>query len=101
MQQLHRVHGKFVNENSRTLVPAHPEDSSWGRRDQEINQISLALVGALRDAQETARLSKNALAQKAGISESGTNSPSITTFLRFCSALEIDPAATLERATRP
>lgn len=77
------------------------------RRDQEINRISLALAGALREARESAGLSKNALAQKAGISvqtvsfvESGTNSPSITTFLRFCSALGIDPAATLEKANR-
>ncbi len=76
-------------------------------RDQEINRISLTLAGALREARETAGLSKNALAQKAGISvqtvsfvESGTNSPSITTYLRFCSAMEIDPAATLEKATR-
>ena len=65
------------------------------------------LMAALREARETAGISKNALAQKAGISvqtvsfvESGTNSPSITTFLRFCGALEIDPAATWKKAQK-
>jgi transcriptional regulator with XRE-family HTH domain len=76
-------------------------------RDEEITRISLAVANALRSAREAAGLSKNALAQKAGVSvqtvsfvEGGVNSPSISTFLRFCSALEIDPEVVLGAARK-
>jgi transcriptional regulator with XRE-family HTH domain len=74
-------------------------------RDEEITRISLAVANTLRSAREAAELSKNALAQKAGVSvqtvsfvEGGVNSPSISTFLRFSSALEIDPEVMLGEA---
>lgn len=76
-------------------------------RDDEITQISLAVATALRSARESAGLSKNALAQKAGVAvqtvafiEGGTNSPSITTFLRLCNALGVEPEKILEDARK-
>lgn len=99
--------GKHAFKNSRRSAVGLPEDASKVIRDQEINRIGLALAGVLREAREVAGLSKSALAQKAGISvqtvsfvESGTNSPSISTLLRFCSALEIDPVEIFEKVRR-
>lgn len=76
-------------------------------RDEEITRISFAVASALRMAREAAGMSKNALAQKAGVSvqtvsfiEAGTNSPSLKTFLRFCDALEIDPETVLGTARK-
>ncbi len=50
-------------------------------------------------------MSKNGLAQKAGISvqsvsfiENGVNSPSLSTLLRICSALEVSPDQILKDA---
>jgi len=74
-------------------------------RDEEITRISFAVAQALRAAREAAGLSKNALAQKAGVSvqtisfvEGAVNSPSISTFLRFCSALGVSPEKIIEDA---
>lgn len=74
-------------------------------RDDEITRISLAVATALRSARETSGISKNALAQKAGVAvqtvafvEGAVNSPSLTTFLRLCLALEIEPEKLLAEA---
>ena len=76
-------------------------------RDDEITRIGLAVATALRSARESAGISKNALAQKAGVAvqtvsfvEGGVNSPSITTFLRLCAALDIEPETILENARK-
>ena len=76
-------------------------------REDEITRIGLAVAVALRLARESAGLSKNALAQKAGVAvqtvsfiEGGVNSPSIATFLRLCDALAIEPEVILEKARK-
>lgn len=74
-------------------------------REEDITRISAALAEELRQARESAGLSKSLLAQHAGVAiqtvsfiEQGVNSPSIATFLRLCSALEVSPEVMLGRA---
>lgn len=76
-------------------------------RDAEITRINMAVASALRSARESAGISKNALAQKAGVAvqtvafvEGGVNSPSISTFLRLCNALDIEPETILGNARK-
>jgi transcriptional regulator with XRE-family HTH domain len=73
----------------------------------QIVQQGKAIADAIKARREIVGLSKNALAQKAGISvqsvsfiESATNSPSLSTYLRICSALEVKPEALLREALR-
>ena len=74
-------------------------------RETEVARIGLAVAVALKSRREGLKLSKNALAQKAGVSvqsvafiEGAVNSPSLSTFLRICGALEISPDALLRDA---
>jgi DNA-binding XRE family transcriptional regulator len=71
---------------------------------EEIHLISSAVAAELRLQREAVGLSRNALAQKAGISvqavcfiENGVNSPSLTTLLRICHALGIKLESILQR----
>jgi transcriptional regulator with XRE-family HTH domain len=74
-------------------------------RDDEIEKAGLAVAAELRRRREALGLSRNGLAQMAGISvqavcfiESGVNSPSLSTLLRICAALEVKPSTVLRRA---
>ena len=74
-------------------------------RDGEVAETGKAIADVLRAKREALGLSKNALAQKAGISvqtvsfiESTVNSPSLSTFLRICAALEVRPDSLLAEA---
>jgi transcriptional regulator with XRE-family HTH domain len=74
-------------------------------REEQIIQCGRAIAETIKTRRESAGLSKNALAQKAGISvqsvsfiENSVNSPSLSTFLRICSALEVKPDALLRKA---
>lgn len=74
-------------------------------RDEDIARISAALAEELGRARESAGLSKSLLAQRAGVAiqtvsfiEQGVNSPSIATYLRLCSALDVSPEDLLRRA---
>jgi len=76
-------------------------------RDEDIIRWGSAVADAIKARRETLGLSKNALAQKAGISvqsvsfiEASVNSPSLSTFLRICSALEVAPDSLLRDALR-
>ncbi|RYZ70238.1 MAG: XRE family transcriptional regulator, partial [Proteobacteria bacterium] len=76
-------------------------------RDEEIIRSGQAIAGAMKARREAVGLSMNALSQKAGISvqsvsfiETAVNSPSLSTFLRICHALEIDPDVLLREALR-
>lgn len=73
--------------------------------NEEVAAQSLKIAQALKGRREELGLSKNLLAQKAGVSvqtvafiESGTNSPSIATFLRLCQALDLRPWHLLNQA---
>ena len=79
-------------------------------RDGEVAESGKAIADVLRAKREALGLSKNALAQKAGISvqtvsfiETTVNSPSLSTFLRICDALEVrqDPNAFHPSAGNP
>ena len=66
-------------------------------RDEDIQGIGKAVAAELRRRREALGLSRNGLAQKAGISvqsvcfiEGGVNSPSLSTLLRICQALETE-----------
>lgn len=74
-------------------------------RDGEVAKIGKAVADVLKAHREALGLSKNALAQMAGVSvqtvsfiESAINSPSLSTFLRICSALEVSPDSLLAEA---
>ncbi len=74
-------------------------------RDAEIRSIGEAVAAELRRRREALSLSRNGLAQKAGISvqsvcfiENGVNSPSLSTLLRICHALETKPETVLRDA---
>jgi HTH-type transcriptional regulator, cell division transcriptional repressor len=67
-------------------------------RDEQIIQSGKAIAEAIKTRREFLGLSMNALSQKAGISvqsvsfiETAVNSPSLSTFLRICDALEVRP----------
>lgn len=71
----------------------------------QIQQQGKALADAIKASRESAGLSKSALAQRAGIAiqsvsfiENNVNSPSISTFLRICAALGVEPDVLLKRA---
>jgi uncharacterized protein len=73
--------------------------------EEDIARHGKAVAAVIKTTREAAGLSKNALGQKAGISvqtvsfiESGTNSPSISTFLRICHALGKRPDLLLKEA---
>jgi transcriptional regulator with XRE-family HTH domain len=75
-------------------------------RDGEIQEIGKAVAAELQRRREKLGMSRNALAQKAGISvqsvcfiENGVNSPSLSTLLRICHALNVSVATVLGRAT--
>jgi len=74
-------------------------------RDEQIIQSGKAIAEAIKTRREALGLSMNALAQRAGISvqsvsfvETAVNSPSLSTFLRICAALEISPDILLRDA---
>ena len=74
-------------------------------RETEVARIGLAVAVALKARRETLKMSKNALSQKAGVSfqsvsfiEGAVNSPSLSTFLRLCRALEVAPDSLLRDA---
>ena len=76
-------------------------------RDEEVARIKIALSERLRERREALGISKNALAQAAGIAvqtvsfiESGTNSPSVSTLLRLCVVLKVDPGKILDEARK-
>ena len=65
--------------------------------EEEIRRIGLAVAKRLQGQRQSIPMSKNALAQKAGISvqsvsfiENGVNSPSLSTLLRICDALGVE-----------
>jgi transcriptional regulator with XRE-family HTH domain len=73
--------------------------------DEQIIQSGRAIAEAIKARREILGLSMNFLAQKAGISvqsvsfiESAVNSPSLSTFLRICVALEVRPDSLLRDA---
>lgn len=79
----------------------------WVISDEEITRIGKALAEALKNRREKQALSKNALAQKAGVSvqsvsfiEDGVNSPSVSTLLRLCDALETTPEKIFKEARK-
>lgn len=64
-------------------------------RDEDISQIGSAVAAAIQRKRNALGLSKSALAQRAGVSiqaisfiENSVNSPSLSTLLRICGALE-------------
>ena len=68
--------------------------------NEEVNAQTLRIAQALKAKREELGLSKNLLAQKAGVAvqtvlfiENGTNSPSLSTFLRICNALSLSPSS--------
>lgn len=76
-------------------------------RENEIAEIGRAIADALKSRREALKMSKNGLAQRAGISvqsvcfiEGAVNSPSLSTFLRICAALEVSPDSLLGEALR-
>jgi len=75
--------------------------------EEEITRIGKALAETLKSRREKLGLSKNSLAQKAGVSvqsvsfiEDGVNSPSISTLLRFCDALGTTPEKLFKEARK-
>lgn len=73
--------------------------------ETQVEKAGKAIAHAIKIKREKVGLSKNALAQKAGISvqsvsfiEDAVNSPSISTYLRICSALEVRPDVLLGEA---
>lgn len=76
-------------------------------RDEDIQNTGKAVAAEVQRRRESLGLSRNALAQKAGISvqsvcfiENGVNSPSLSTLLRICHALETSLATVLRRASQ-
>jgi transcriptional regulator with XRE-family HTH domain len=76
-------------------------------RDEDIQNTGKAVAEELQRRREALGLSRNALAQKAGISvqsvsfiENGVNSPSLSTLLRICNALDTSLAHVLRRSGR-
>lgn len=74
-------------------------------REEQIIQCGKAIAEAIKARRETLGLSMNALAQKAGISiqsvsfiETAVNSPSLSTFMRICAALDVSPDCLLRDA---
>jgi DNA-binding Xre family transcriptional regulator len=79
-------------------------DTSWVKEEQII-QRGKAIAEAIKARRETLGLSMNVLSQKAGISiqsvsfiETAVNSPSLSTFMRICAALEVSPDSLLRDA---
>lgn len=75
--------------------------------EDEVARTGRAIAQVLKSRRESLGLSKNALAQKAGVSvqsvafiESAVNSPSVSTLLRLCSALETTPEAVFREARK-
>jgi len=73
--------------------------------EEDIARRCKAIAAAIKSNREAAALSKNALAQKAGVSiqsisfiEGGVNSPSLSTFMRICDALGKRPDLLLREA---
>lgn len=73
--------------------------------EKEIARCGKAIAAAIKSSREAVGLSKNALAQKAGVSiqsiafiEGAVNSPSLSTFLRICDALGKPPDLLLKEA---
>lgn len=73
--------------------------------EKEIARHGVALAALIKARRESAGLTKTALAERAGIGiqsvafiEGGVNSPSISTFLRICDALETRPDLLLKEA---
>lgn len=74
-------------------------------REEEIVRYQVAIAKVIKTKREELGLSKNALSQRAGISiqslsfiENSINSPSLSTFLRICDALEAKPDYLLREA---
>ncbi len=74
-------------------------------REEEIQKTGKAVAAELQRRREALGLSRNGLAQKAGISvqsvcfiENGVNSPSLSTLLRICKALGANLTTVLRRA---
>ena len=73
--------------------------------DEDVKRLGSALASILKGRREELKLSKNLLAQQAGVSvqtiafiESGTNSPSVATLARLCHALNTTPQKVLKGA---
>lgn len=74
-------------------------------QEEQIIRCGKAIADTIKARREAMGLSKNALSQKAGISiqslsfiENAVNSPSLSTFLRICGALDVKPDALLRDA---
>lgn len=74
-------------------------------RDDEVLKIKGALAAVLKARRVELGLSKNLLAQRAGVSvqsvsfiEAGTNSPSVSTLVRLCDTLQVQPEEMIRRA---
>lgn len=75
--------------------------------EEKIKEVSKAVAQVIQRKREAANLSKNALAQKAGIAvqtvlfiENGVNSPSLTTLVRICEALGTSVDAIYQEAIK-
>ena len=71
--------------------------------DEAVQKAGRVLANRIRDAREAAGLSKNMLAQTAGVSvqtvsfiEEAVNSPSVSTLLRLSDALDVKPEVLLK-----
>jgi transcriptional regulator with XRE-family HTH domain len=76
-------------------------------KDSVVKAFCVSFSKALKTEREKKKLSMNAVAQMAGISqqmvsyiERGMRSPSLETLYRLSHALEIDPAVLIQRAVR-
>lgn len=72
--------------------------------DRIISEQENDVISRLRKEREKARLSQFELAMKAGVSqtminyiENGDRTPTLTTLLKICNALEINPAVIFEK----
>lgn len=98
-----RIFSRILETNKRN----HLSEYRWVIREEEIARLCEKIAEVLRDRRERKNLSKNALAQKAGISvqtvafiEGAVNSPSISTLLRICHALETTPEKIIGEARK-
>jgi transcriptional regulator with XRE-family HTH domain len=82
-------------------------DSYRVLRDEDITRIGNGVANALKTRRESIGLSKNSLAQKAGVNvqtvsfiEDCVNSPSVSTLLRLCDALGTTPEKIFKAARK-
>lgn len=77
------------------------------KKDKDRDAICLEVARLLRERRERLGFSMSEVAQRAGISqqmvsyvERGMRNPTLDTLLRVCDALELNPAALLQKALK-